>query len=70
MVTPRTITASNFALLSRREGAGPEHEFVFAERQLHRREGWRLRKDGTRDWAHVTITALRDDESRLLGYAS
>jgi PAS domain S-box-containing protein len=33
-------------------------------------EGWRLRKDGTRLWANVTITALRDKESgELLGFA-
>ena len=32
-------------------------------------EGWRVRKDGSRFWAHVTITALRDDEGRLRGFA-
>jgi PAS domain S-box-containing protein len=32
-------------------------------------EGWRVRKDGTAFWAHVTITALRDPEGRLLGFA-
>jgi PAS domain S-box-containing protein len=32
-------------------------------------EGWRLRKDGTRFWANVVITALRDDNGILLGYA-
>lgn len=31
-------------------------------------EGWRLRKDGTRFWARVTITALRDEQGRLRGY--
>lgn len=31
-------------------------------------EGWRLRKDGTRFWASVTITALRDANSNLLGF--
>jgi len=31
--------------------------------------GWRVRKDGTRLWANVTITALRDAAGRLLGYA-
>jgi len=31
-------------------------------------EDWRLRKDGGRFWAHVTITALRDAENRLTGY--
>jgi PAS domain S-box-containing protein len=32
-------------------------------------EGWRLRKDGTRFWAHVSITALRDPEGKLIGFA-
>ena len=32
-------------------------------------EGWRLRKDGTRFWANVIITALHDDEGRLIGFA-
>ena len=32
-------------------------------------EGWRIRKDGTRFWATVVITALRDDEGTLTGFA-
>ena len=32
-------------------------------------EGWRVRKDGTRFWADVVITALVDDRGRLMGYA-
>ena len=53
-----------------RESGWPEHELqTAAERGSFIDEGWRLRKDGTRIWAHVTITALRDDEGRLLGYA-
>lgn len=31
-------------------------------------EGWRLRKDGSRFWAHVTITAIRDDRGELIGF--
>ncbi|SPK74630.1 Two-component regulatory system protein signal transduction histidine kinase ATPase (plasmid) [Cupriavidus taiwanensis] len=31
-------------------------------------EGWRVRKDGTRFWANVVITALRDSEGRLIGF--
>jgi PAS domain S-box-containing protein len=30
-------------------------------------EGWRVRKDGTRFWASVVITATRDAEGRLVG---
>jgi PAS domain S-box-containing protein len=32
-------------------------------------EGWRIRKDGTRFWANVVITALRDPSGDLVGYA-
>ena len=32
-------------------------------------EGWRVRKDGSRFWADVVITALVDDSGRLLGFA-
>src|SRR6185503_1617201 len=32
-------------------------------------EGWRVRKDGSRFWADVVITALRNPEGRLLGFA-
>ncbi len=32
-------------------------------------EGWRIRKDGSRFWASVVITALRDAQGRLQGFA-
>jgi PAS domain S-box-containing protein len=32
-------------------------------------EGWRVRKDGTRFWAHVVIDPIRDPDGRLLGFA-
>ena len=32
-------------------------------------EGWRIRKDGTRFWANVTITPIYDDDRRLSGFA-
>lgn len=31
-------------------------------------EGWRVRKDGSRFWANVVISALRDDSGKLLGF--
>jgi PAS domain S-box-containing protein len=31
--------------------------------------GWRVRKDGSRFWADVVVTALHDDEGRLRGFA-
>ena len=32
-------------------------------------EGWRLRKDGTRFWAHVVVDSIRDEGGTLLGFA-
>jgi PAS domain S-box-containing protein len=32
-------------------------------------EGWRLRKDGTRFWAHVVVDAIYDEDRSLVGYA-
>ena len=32
-------------------------------------EGWRVRKDGSRFWANVVITALYDDDGELRGFA-
>jgi PAS domain S-box-containing protein len=31
-------------------------------------EGWRVRKDGKRFWAHVVIDAIRDENGRLFGF--
>jgi PAS domain S-box-containing protein len=32
-------------------------------------EGWRVRKDGSRFWAHVVIDAIRDPFGNLIGFA-
>ncbi|WP_370650764.1 PAS domain S-box protein [Caballeronia sp. SL2Y3] len=32
-------------------------------------EGWRLRRDGTRFWAHVIVDAIRDETGTLIGFA-
>ncbi|WP_083508282.1 ATP-binding protein [Erythrobacter sp. AP23] len=32
-------------------------------------EGWRIRKDGSRFWANVVITALRNEDGELQGFA-
>ena len=32
-------------------------------------EGWRIRKDGTRFWALVVLTAMRDAKGKLIGFA-
>lgn len=34
-----------------------------------RQEGWRLRKDGSKFWANVTITAIHDEQNEILGFS-
>jgi PAS domain S-box-containing protein len=48
----------------------PEYELrVAADEGRWEEEGWRIRKDGTRFWANVLITALYDQEGVLIGFA-
>src|SRR3954452_9319160 len=48
----------------------PAHELEIAVHEgRYEEEGWRIRKDGTRFWASVTITAILDEEGRLTGFA-
>ncbi|HYW14435.1 MAG TPA: histidine kinase dimerization/phospho-acceptor domain-containing protein, partial [Longimicrobium sp.] len=49
----------------------PEWELVVAAREgTYEEEGWRVRKDGSRFWAGVLITALYDDDDgEVVGYA-
>jgi PAS domain S-box-containing protein len=48
----------------------PEHELEVAG-QVGRfeDEGWRIRKDGSRFWANVVITAIRDSTGRVAGFS-
>jgi PAS domain S-box-containing protein len=48
----------------------PEKELrVAASEGRYEEEGWRLRKDGSRFWASVVITALRDEGGNLRGFS-
>ena len=48
----------------------PQEELRRAAQQgRYEDEGWRLRKDGTRFWANVIITALLDSAGQLTGFA-
>src|SRR3954466_4584226 len=52
------------------ESGLPERELVVAQAVgRFEDEGWRLRKDGSRFWANVVITALRDRGGNLIGFA-
>ena len=53
-----------------KERAWPQHELEMATRDgRFEDEGWRVRKDGSTFWANVVITALRDKNGRLQGFA-
>lgn len=46
--------------------------YALAQAREHGRfeaEGWRVRKDGTRFWAHVVLDPIRNDEGELVGFA-
>ncbi len=48
----------------------PEYELrMAAERGRYSEEGWRVRKDGSRFWAEVVISPIRDAVGRLIGFA-
>jgi PAS domain S-box-containing protein len=52
------------------ESGWPERELQTAAKEgLFEDEGWRLRKDGSKFWANVVITALRDETGKLKGFS-
>jgi PAS domain S-box-containing protein len=49
--------------------AWPEHELrAAASEGRFEDENWRVRKDGSRYWANVVVTALRDRNAGLIGF--
>ena len=48
----------------------PEAELARATKDGRtEQEAWRVRKDGSRFWADVVVTSLRDDDGKLRGFA-
>ena len=61
---------STFYLDEDREAGLPGTVLRTAEKEGHfEGEGWRQRKDGSRFWASVVVTALRDEEGTLTGFS-
>ena len=61
---------SNFYGEEDRRDRKPERELEIACRDGSvEDEGWRIRKDGTRFWANVVITAVYDAQGKLRGFA-
>jgi PAS domain S-box-containing protein len=69
---PDEIIGKHFSIFYPREAIEdrwPWKELEFATREGRIEDfGWRLRKDGSRFWANVVITALRDDSGTLIGF--
>jgi len=61
---------SRFYTLEDRESGMPARALAHAlEHGKYEAEGWRVRKDGTRFWAHVVIDPIYDEHGNHLGYA-
>ncbi|HEY0583613.1 MAG TPA: PAS domain S-box protein [Chloroflexota bacterium] len=70
---PKDIIGHNFARFYTDEArASGQPQRLLASARADGRvedEGWRVRQDGSRFWADVVITALRDSQGQLIGYA-
>ncbi|HSI42178.1 MAG TPA: PAS domain S-box protein [Xanthobacteraceae bacterium] len=61
---------SRFYTPEDRQNGEPARALDIAGREgRFEKEGWRLRKDGSRFWAHVVIDAIRAEDGTLLGFA-
>ena len=71
--TPAEIIGKHFSIFYPEEdkkSGKPARELEIASRTgVYEEEGWRLRKDGSRFWANVVITAVHDSSGRLRGFA-
>lgn len=67
------VLGRHFRLLYREEDRRLEHPEqslrLALEHGSYAEEGWRVRRDGSRFWASVLITAVYDDEGRHWGFA-
>ncbi|HEY4143430.1 MAG TPA: PAS domain S-box protein [Pseudolabrys sp.] len=70
---PHEIIGSHFSRFYTEEdrAAGLPHQALETVRHVGRfeNEAWRVRKDGSRFWAHVIIDAVRDDSGEHVGFA-
>jgi PAS domain S-box-containing protein len=53
----------------RRSGEPARNLRIAREKGSVEREGWRVRKDGSRFWAHVVIDAIHNENGELIGFA-
>ncbi|HVW72063.1 MAG TPA: PAS domain S-box protein [Rhizomicrobium sp.] len=71
--TPEEIIGQNFARFyteeDRARGRPAEVLAIAAREGKFEGEGWRVRKDGTRFWAHVVVDPIRNAQGELTGFA-
>jgi PAS domain S-box-containing protein len=71
--TPAEIVGQDFACFyppeDRDAGKPAQALEIAATEGRFTEEAWRLRKDGSRFWASVTMTSLKDAQGRITGYA-
>jgi PAS domain S-box-containing protein len=70
---PEEVLGTNFTRFYGPEDLAaekPQNELLVASREGRvYDEGWRIRKDGTKFWANTVITALRDENDQVTGFA-
>jgi PAS domain S-box-containing protein len=70
---PEEILGRHFSIFYPAEARAtghPESELRLAAADgSYQEEGWRVRRDGSLIWMHVTITAVRDGNGTLLGFS-
>jgi PAS domain S-box-containing protein len=70
---PHEVIGSHFSRFYTEEERArglPERALeVAADEGRFEREGWRVRKDGSRFWAHVVIDPIRNDDGEVIGFA-
>jgi PAS domain S-box-containing protein len=70
--SPEEIVGKHFSIFYTEEDRArghPDFELKTAAKDgRFEEEGWRLRKDGTKFWANVLVTPIRDERERMHGY--
>ena len=70
---PNEIIGSHFSRFytdEDRKNGEPERALnIAAAQNRFEKEGWRVRKDGSRFWASVVIDAIREESGKLIGFA-
>jgi len=71
--TPEEIIGQHFSKFYSEEDRAkgePERGLATALREgRFEKEGWRIRKDGTRFWANIVIDPIRDEAGNVIGFA-